>query len=258
MKAIATHPNKKGQFGMLRIFSYALYAFGAIVLIITLSLATTSCALQNKEAKAEIGNEAGLYAAVKADTQLNSYLRTDMPAKNELFERLDWLEKNKNTKYVKELMGALKIDFKSARDFLEKHPETVSDRDYSGFITALHAVHISGNDADKESVRQTFKAATAALFLRSVNDYPRKGERVFYLLPLTVDFNPADFWASKEQNPCGNAELCAYYLPAIIAPGAGNSKFVSHAINPVPLADHTAAKVEFWYYPEIKHTLPLA
>lgn len=265
MNGVKAQGCKRGQFGLLDAASYLLYLIGVLVIVLFLNIG--GCVIKNKEAKAGIMAEVNLASSLKADAQLDSYLRTDvvLPDKAELFAKLDWFEKNKNTKYIKELVSQLKIDVAKVKDFLDRHPEAYADKDYSGFISSLHAFYASGNKNDKEDAERAFKAVTAAMFLRAVEDYPKRGEYVFYLLPIGVDFNPKDFKPSEKEDLCKVSELCAYYLPSEVIPEIENPlvyippyKFSSQAVQVIPLADSTLAKVEFRYYPEFKSWLPNA
>lgn len=250
---------KKGI--IVKVFSYIAYGIGVLVLILLLNLA--GCLIKNKEAKAAIEVDVNLAASVRADAQLGSYLRTVVPSKAGLNERLEWLEKNKDTKYIKELLKNIKIDFGDVKGFLDKHPEVYEGKDYSEFVSGLHAIYSAGNGDEKETVKQTFRAVTTTMFLRAVKDFPKKGGSLFYLLPLGVDFNPADMKPSSDEDMCDKYTLCAQYLPSEIIPRIEDpliyippQRFASQSVQAIPLADASVAKVEFRYYPELKSMLP--
>lgn len=250
---------KKGI--IVKVFSYIAYFIGALVLILLLNIA--GCLIDNKKAEAAIEVDVNLAASVRADAQLGSYLRTMVPPKAGLDERLEWLEKNKDTKYVKELLNSIKIDFGDVKGFLDKHPEVYEGKDYSEFISGLHAIYSTGSDDEKKVVKQAFRAVTAIMFLSAVKDFPKKGESLFYLLPLGVDFSPSDFKPSSEEDVCSTYELCAQYLPPEVIPRTDNpliyippQMFASQSVQAIPLADASVAKVEFRYYPEHKSMLP--
>ena len=156
------------------IFWYMFYFLVAFIIIFLLNIA--GCVIKDKEAKAGIGADVSLAAVIRADAQLDSYLRTQMPGKGELLEKMGWLEKNKNANYIKSLVKELNFDFGKVEDFLNKHPEVYADRDYSGFISSLHPFYVSGDKKDKEDAERVFKAVTAAMFIRAVIDYPKKGD----------------------------------------------------------------------------------
>ncbi len=253
---------KKGQLGLVDIFSMLLYFVAVFILILLLNLG--GCLIKNKEARAAIEADVSLATYVRADAQLNSYLRTAIPEKAELDKKMEWLEKNPNPQFSKQLKS-LKIDFGKANGFLSKYPEVYANQDYSGFIGGLHTIHSTGGKSEKEGAEQAFKAVTAALFLRAVEDYPKKGEYLFYLLPLSVDFDPSDFGPSTKENMCEvSYELCAQYLPQEVVPSPilmkgvyiSPTRFSSQSVQAFPLADLSVAKIEFRYYPELKSKLP--
>ncbi|MBI2143630.1 hypothetical protein HYU17_00570 [Candidatus Woesearchaeota archaeon] len=265
---------KKGQFGLLDIASYLLFFVSVAILILLLNLGGQF--LKNKEARASLDVDVNLASFAKADAQLDSYLRTDLPGKDELLEKIQWLEENKNKNpYITELKKQL--DLKKAREILEAYPEVYEGKDYSGFISGLHALYYSGEDRGK--VWDAFRAVTAVMFLRSVKDYPKRGEFMFYLLPVGVDFDPEDLKPSSNEDLCGRSgfELCIRYFPEIMVPQmnkeyeeasgavlAGRTarkparRFSSQAVQAIPVANSGLAKVEFRYYHEFKSWLPQA
>ena len=250
---------KNGQLGLVDVFSYILYFLSVIVIIFLLNIA--GCVAKGK-AEAAIGADVSLSSSVRADSQLNSYLRTKMPDKAELDKKLDWLEKNPSPQFANQLKK-LNVNFGKAKDFFNKYPETYEGQDYSKFIAGLHAIYSAGVEGDKEGAEQAFKAATAAMFLRAVEDYPKKGEYLFYLLPVGVDFNPSDFNPFDKEDLCEEVELCAQLLPVEIIPNLEDpliyippQRLSSQSVQVIPLADSTLAKVEFRYFPERESRLP--
>ena len=158
------------------------------------------------------------------------------------------------------------VNFGDVRNFLDGHPELFTKKDYSGFISSLHVIYSTGSGKDRGDVEETFRAVSAAMFLRALKDYPKKGQYLFYLLPLAVDFSPKDFNPSNKADMRDVYKLCVEVLPSQIVPATqdplGNYipiiKVISQSVQVVPLVDNTLAKIEFRYYPELPSTLPQA
>ena len=251
MGKVALFKKKNGQLGLVDIFSMMLYFFVALILLLVLNIA--GCFLTDK-AEAAIGVNVDLAASVRADAQLDSMLRTEMPDKIALTEKLDTLEKFKP--------GNFDVNINKVKEFLDKHPELYANVDYSEFISRLHALYGS----DEDMVKQTFKAVTAALFMRAVKDYPKKGGYTFYLLPVGVKFNPVNFKPSSRSDICSDYDLCVQYLPPQIVPQTQKEageytpiyKAASQPVQVIPLAGDAMAKVEFRYYGELPAALPKA
>src|SRR3989338_2450582 len=211
MGKVALFKKKNGQLGLVDIFSMMLYFFVALILLLVLNIA--GCFLTDK-AEAAIGVNVDLAASVRADAQLDSMLRTEMPdanAPNGLKVKLQQLEswdRNKDSN-LHNLHVKIGVNFDAVNVFLDRHPELDAKMDYSEFISRLHALYGS----DEDMVKQTFKAVTAALFMRAVKDYPKKGGYTFYLLPVGVKFNPVNFKPSSRSDICSDYDLCVQYLP---------------------------------------------
>ena len=256
--------NKKGLEGrkaQITIF-FGILAYIIVAAIAVLLLNIAGCLIAGK-AEAAIDVNVDLSKSVRADSQLNSMLGVQMPDSGSLRAKLDWLMSSKNPDFSKKL----DVDFKAVKAFLDKNPELYSKKDYSEFISGLQVIYASGSSSGKQNVEQTFRAVTAALFLRALNDYPKKGEYIFYLLPVGVDFSPNDLKPSNKADMCKDYDLCAQLLPSQIIPKTQDpfvnnyvpvQKVTSQAVQVIPLADYTLAKVEFRYYPEFASALPKA
>ncbi len=239
---------KQGQLGLLDIFSYILYFIAFLVILLLLNI--QGC---KEKVQSDIGIDANfrpLEASVRADAQLNSYLRTQMPEKELLFTRIGWLEAKQKGGFV----FAKGFDLEKAKDFLERYPEVYDGKDYSEFISSLQAVYES-DVKEKEGIQEAFKAATAAMFLRAVEDDEAFGGTLYYFLPIGVDFDNLDKGKpGDEKYLCGTGkyELCTDgYLPDeffYIVPVS--------AVQITPLADGEMAKVELRYVREFRARLP--
>lgn len=246
---------KKGQLGLVDIFSMMLYFFVALILLLVLNIA--GCFLTSKT-EASIGVDVNLATSVRADAQLDSMLRTMMPDANGLKAKLDFLKNSGKPDFSRKL----NVNFADAKKFLDNNPELYAKVDYSEFISRLHALYPS----NKDMVEHTFKAVTAAMFMRAAKDYPKKGEYTFYLLPVGVKFNPADLKPSSRSDICSDYDLCVQYLPPEVVPQTQKEsgkyapiyKAASQPVQAIPLADYTIAKVEFRYYRELSFALPKA
>lgn len=259
---------KRGQLGLVDIFSMILYF--VVVLIIILMLNIAGCFIKTK-AEAAIGVNVNLAKSVSADSQLASFLRTDMSDATELRAKLDWLKNSKkNNPDFPDFSKEIGVKFADAQGFLDSHPELYEKKDYSEFISALYVFYQTGAKKDKESVEKAFRAVTAAMFLRVVKDYPKKGEYIFYLLPVGVKFKPDNLMPSNKADICQDYDLCVDYLPSEIVPQTQDpfdengityvpiNKIASQSVQAVPLPDYTFAKIEFRYYVELPSTLPQA
>lgn len=251
---------KKGQLGLVDIFSMIMYFIAVLIILLILNIA--GCFIDNK-AKAALGTDADLAKSVKADAQLNSMLATQMPDAAGLKAKLDQLDsfnRDKNSNLYKKI----DVNFGEVQGFLNSHPELFKKKDYSGFIAGLNVIYKTGTAKDQNNVVKTFKAVSAAMFLRALKDYPKKGEYLYYLLPVGVDFNPKDFKPSSNDEMCDAYTLCVEVLPpeiipeVLYTPGAyiPITKVISQSVQLLPLVDSTIAKIEFRYYPELPSTLP--
>ena len=259
MGKVALFKKKKGQLGLVDIFSMMLYFFVALILILVLNIA--GCFLTDK-AEASIGTNVDLAKSVRADAQLDSMLRTVMPDANGLKEKLYFLKDGVQIDFSRKL----NVNFADAKTFLDKHPELYIKKDYSEFISRLHAIYKTGTDNDRKDVSNAFNAVTAAMFLRAVKDYPKKGGYTFYLLPVGVKFDTTDLNPSSRSDICYGYDLCVQYLPPEIiqqtqmetSKYAPINKVASQSVQAIPLSDHTIAKIEFRYYAELPAILPKA
>ena len=252
---------KKGEMGLVDIFSIILYFI--CVLILSLILSIAGCLINTKK-KASIEVEVGLAESVKADSQLTSMLRTQMPDYDGLIKKLGQLKAfndNKNFNFK----DKIKFNYGGVQTFLDGHRELFTKKDYSEFISGLYVIYKTGKD--KDSLKDTFKAVSAALFLRGLKDYPEKGEYMLYMLPIGVKFSPDDMKPSDNTDMCVDYDLCVEYLPSDLVPQTQDLatgdyvpiiKTASRTIQAIPLTDDNLAKVEFRYYPEVKSTLPKA
>ncbi len=250
--------SKRGQFGfdLADIFSYIGYFIVVLIIIIVLSLPSCLTGIDTKKADEKLQEKADAAALVSADSQLISYLRTQMPGKDELFAKLGWLDQQK--KYFKttvinqetgaSLPGEVKLDVGQAKDFLNRHPEVYAGKDYSEFISSLQAVYASGKD-EQDDVKMAFKAVTAAMFIRGFSDAKKQGGYIYYLFPVSVDFQNRNPGESGDE---GDYDLSVEILPSEML----LERKPVQSILVVPLADSTLAKVRLTYYSERSSWLP--
>ena len=243
---------KKGQFGLVKIMSYLVYGLAVIGFTVLVNL--PSCVLDKGHLKAVIEPDATLTAAIRADAQLGSYLRTQLPDKALLFERLDWLEnKNKEGYTFADQFDSKKV--KRVKEFIDDHPEAYADKDYSAFLTGLQAIYVLSDSDGKDRVKETFKLVTAAMFFRSAKDKTKKIGHVLYVLPIAVDFDPKDLKPSLSDagSICAlpEFEVCYENIPYELS----FDKFLQ-AVQAIPIHDAGFAKVELRYYPESRLWLP--
>lgn len=246
---------KNGQFGLEKIFSYIIYGLAVMVFIVLVNL--PGCILDKGQLKAVIESDATLKAEVKAEAQLNSYLRAQMPDKALLFERLDWLKNKKKEGYV----FAGQFDegkVKRVKEFTDGNPEAYVGKDYSGFISSLQAIYAVSNNDGKNRIKEAFELVTAAMFFRSARDKTQKIGHVLYALPIAVDFDPKDLKPSRTdyslctlEKDFKEFEVCSDNRPYELF----YAKFWQ-AVQAVPLHDGGFAKVELRYYPEPLSWLP--
>ncbi len=250
--------SKKGFFPLELIFSMLGYVVAVFVIIIVLNI--SSCVLDKDKAESGISGKAETAAGLRAEAQLSSYLRTQIPAKDELFTKLDWLKEKRDRNFA----FAQGFDVPKAKAFLEKYPDVYSGKDYSGFISALQAIYATSSN-ERGDVKEAFEAVTAAMFLRAFGDGRKEDGYVFYVLPIGVDFENSDNGKpSSITSLCSlaNYDLCVEAGSESYDAALHSDTFVAlyrepfQAVQLVPLADNSIAKVEFRYYPELASRLP--
>ena len=163
MKSVARclGKSKKGQFGfdLMDIFSYIGYFVVVLLIIIILSLPSCLTGIKTDKAQSKLHEKTQAMALVSADAQLTSYLRTQMPGKDELFakpnSKLNWLDEHRNflkTSAVDQTTGTplpdvkVNLDVVKAKGFLENHPEVYVDKDYSEFLSSLQAIYATNKN----------------------------------------------------------------------------------------------------------------
>ncbi|MBI2580771.1 hypothetical protein HYV85_03085 [Candidatus Woesearchaeota archaeon] len=236
--------DKRGFFPLELVFSALGYIVAVAILILILNIPL----LDKGKAESSISGKAETAAGLRAEGQLSSYLQTQMPAKSELFAKLDWLKERHDKESV--FAG---FDVPKAKAFLEKYPDVYSGEDYSGFISALHAIYTASSN-EKDDVKEAFKAVTGVMFLRAVGDGRKADGHLFYVLPLGVDFENSD-----KGKPSAKTSICTqpHYDLCVEAGTYGVAIGVPfQAVQLVPLADSSIAKVEFRYYTEWDSWLP--
>ncbi|MBI2175832.1 hypothetical protein HYU40_00595 [Candidatus Woesearchaeota archaeon] len=260
----ANHFNKskRGQFGfdLADIFSYIGYFIVVLIIIIILNIPSCLTGIDTKKADSKLQEKADSMALVSADTQIASYLRTQMPERTELFAKLDWLEQHKNflrTSVVDPETGItlpaeVKLDVGQAKAFLNSHPDVYADKDYSGFISSLQAVY-AAEKKEQNNVKMAFKAVTTALFIRGFSNGKKLDKNndgyTYYLSPVSVDF--------QNSNPGESGRDSDYDLSVEILPGEMlPERTPVQSIQVIPLADLTLAKIRLTYHPERSSWLP--
>ncbi len=250
--------SKRGQFGfdLADIFSYIGYFIVVLIIIIVLSLPSCLTGIDTKKADLKLQEKASSMALVSADTQLTSYLRTQMPGRDELLAKLGWLEQHKAELHTSifdkstgtSWPGKVGLDIGQAKDFLNRHPEVYAGRDYSEFISSLQAIYATDKD-EQDDVKMAFKAVTAAMFIRGFGDAKKPGGYIYYLFPVSVDFQNRNPGESGDE---GDYDLSVEILPSEML----LERKPVQSILVIPLADSTLAKVRLTYYPERSSWLP--
>lgn len=251
---------KKGQFGfdIADVFSYFGYFIAVLILIVILSIPSCLTGLNTNKADSNLQERTGAMALVAADAQLASYLRAQMPGKDELFAKLDWVEQHKKffkTSVVDRVVTGtalpkdVELDVVQVRGFLDSHPDVYADKDYSEFISSLQAVYSAGGKDEQDAVKMAFKVVTAAMFVRAII-YPKKGDSyLYYLFPLSVDFQNRNSGKSGDDS---DYDLSVGIMPTEMLP----EREPLQSIQAIPLADSTIAKARLDYYPELLSGLP--
>lgn len=254
--------SKKGQFGfeIVDIFSYLGYFIAVLIILIILILPSCLTGIDSDKAGEKLQEKTEAMAQLKADAQLASFLRTQIPGKAELFAKLDWLDKHKDllrTSTFLDQTGTsppekVKLDIGQTKGFLNSHPEVYADNDYSEFISSLYSVY-AANKNEKGNAKMAFKVVTTVLFIRGFSNGKKLDKNndgyTYYLFPLSVDFQNSN---PGELDKGSNYDLSIGITPSEMLP----ERKPAQSIQVVPLADSTLAEVRLDYYTEHSSWLP--